>query len=465
MIRWDEQIDIAIIGSGAAGLSAAIEACQAGCSAVVLEKMKVIGGNTRLADGALAGAGNWLQKERGIKDSPDLFYEDMIRAGLGLNHPRLVRRVTEQASDAIEWTRTRLGVPYMDRLDQFGGHCVPRTVTIQNYSGLTLVKKLAAEAEKTGADIRTQCLLTGFHTDADGRVLGIQIRTGHVLGDARSGELKHIRVRRGVILATGGFGNDVAFRMLQNPVLDERVGTTNHKAATAEAMIAALKLHAMPVHLSHIQTGPWSCADESGYGAGSRFASYGIFMTGILVDPSSGCRIVNEWGSRRERADAIFKTDHACVGITDAKGGAAEADTLQRCLKQGKIRAFDTVADLAAAYDMPVQALEAAVNGYNRMIKKGGKDEFGKDLSRKANPLDQAPYYAIRLWPKVHYTPGGIGIDEKARVIDLEGRPIPGLFAAGEVCGGIHGASRLGSCALTECVVFGRIAGRSAAAA
>jgi succinate dehydrogenase/fumarate reductase flavoprotein subunit len=112
---------------------------------------------------------------------------------------------------------------------------------------------------------------------------------------------------------------------------------------------------------------------------------------------------------------------------------------------------------------MPAPALAETVDGYNRAVAAGGKDAFGKDLGQGACPVAKPPFYAIRLYPKVHYTPGGVRIDQRARVVDLRGNPIPRLFAAGEVTGGVHGASRLGSCALTECLVFGRIAGREAA--
>ncbi|MFW5636710.1 MAG: flavocytochrome c [Thermodesulfobacteriota bacterium] len=463
MTHWHETTDVAVIGSGAAGLSAAVEAGEAGASVIVFEKMKVTGGNTRLADGALAGAGNYLQRERGIADSPDLFCKDLRKAGLGLNHPRLVRILAEQAADAIAWTRTRLGVRYLDRLDRFGGHSVPRSVTIRNFSGLALVRALTGAATEAGAEIRTRCLLAGFHTDPAGHVIGVRIRSGYNFPDNGSGELRNIQVRRGIVLATGGFGNDVSFRMLQDPRLNHRVSSTNHRGATAEGLCAALKIHAAPVHLSWIQTGPWSCADEAGYGMGSRFAAYGVFIAGMLVNPATGRRIVNEWADRKARSEAIFNTGHPCVGITDTRGADQESESLAHCLKYGKIRTFDTLPELGRAYEMPSDELENTIEAYNRIIERGGRDEFGKDLSQSAEPLNRPPFYGIRLWPKVHYTPGGICIDEHARVINLEAAPIPGLFAAGEVCGGIHGAGRLGSCALPECIVFGRIAGRSAA--
>jgi succinate dehydrogenase/fumarate reductase flavoprotein subunit len=182
------------------------------------------------------------------------------------------------------------------------------------------------------------------------------------------------------------------------------------------------------------------------------------------VDPATGQRVVNEWADRRIRSDAIMRTGHNCVGIVDAKGAAKAAESREHSLKRGYVKAFADLTELAAAYDMPQGRLEETVGAYNRLIKDGRRDPFGKPLAEGAQPLVSAPFYAIRLWPKVHYTPGGVGINPKAQVIDLNNHPIPRLFAAGEVCGGVHGASRLGSCSLTECIVFGRIAGQQAAA-
>jgi flavocytochrome c len=266
-----------------------------------------------------------------------------------------------------------------------------------------------------------------------------------------------------VVLATGGFANDHAFRTRQHPGLTAAFQTTNHRGATAEGLIAALGHKACPVHLSWIQLGPWGCADEKGYGKGGRFASYAVFPAGILVDPATGRRIVNEWGDRRVRAEAMIRAGHPCVGIVDAPGAAKDAESLHFCLLNGKVKEFERLDDLAAAYGMPGSALAATVVDYNRAVAAGRTDAFGKALGRAAGAIATPPYFAIRLYPKVHYTPGGVHIDQRARVIDLHGNPIPRLFAAGEVTGGIHGASRLGSCALTECLVFGRIAGQEAA--
>jgi flavocytochrome c len=318
--------------------------------------------------------------------------------------------------------------------------------------------------KQKGVEIRTRCLLTRLQKDSEGALRGVQILSDYKFPDDNSGVLRNIHANRAVILATGGFGNDIQFRMVQNPRLDESVGSTNHRGATSEGLIAALESRAAPVHLSWIQLGPWGCADETGYGRGASFASYSVYPTGILVDPAAGQRIVNEWADRRRRCDAIFKAGHMCVGIVDADGAEVAAESLQHCLKRGYVKAFATLTDLASAFSMPDGQLEVTVKSYNHAVREGEQDPFGKPLANGAKPLIKPPFYAIRLWPKVHYTSGGVGINSKSQVIDLNNRPIPHLFAAGEVCGGIHGASRLGSCSLTECIVFGRIAGQQAAA-
>ncbi len=459
----DENVDVVIIGSGLAGLAAAIEAAAAGVEVAVLEKMKITGGNTRISDGGLAAPGSHLQRKAAIEDSPDLFAADMLKAGLGLNHPELVRIVAERAAETIEWTRTALGVRYLDQLDRFGGHSTARSLTTRSHSGVDIIKAQVARLTELGLRIRTRCRFTGFFTAADGQIRGIRFREGYLFPEDDSGTPKTIGVRRAVVLATGGFANDHAFRAAQHPGLDAAVQTTNHRGATAEGLIAALGLEACPVHLSWIQLGPWGCTDEKGYGKGGRFASYAVFPAGILVDPETGRRIVNEWGDRRERADAMMRAGHPCVGIIDAVGADKDPASLHDCLRSGKVQQYQDLDALAAAYGMPAAVLAETVADYNRAVAAGGKDAFGKDLGQAAFTVATPPFYAIRLYPKVHYTPGGVRIDQRARVIDLHGNPIPRLFAAGEVTGGVHGASRLGSCALTECLVFGRIAGQEAA--
>jgi flavocytochrome c len=460
-VKWNQSTDVIVIGSGFAGLSAAMEAAEAGAEVVVLEKMKVKGGNSKISDGALAVAGSYLHERYRVKDTPELMQRDMVAAGLGLNHPELVELVTRESENTLRWTIDHLGVRYMDRVDQFGGHSVARSVTTHNNSGAAIVRKQLAHLSSLQVDIRTKAHLTSILRDSEGVVRGVAYQDGYLFNKPHSGQTVTLAARKAVILATGGFGADVPFRVVQDPRLDEKIGHTNHRGATAEGLIAALKLGATPVHLSWIQLGPWACADEKGFGRGSSFVSYAVFSGGIIVNPETGERFVNELADRKVRADAILNTGRTCIGVVDAAGAARGEDKLATCLKRGYVRKFDSLNELAEAYGIPGGRFLATVERFNRAFKDG-KDEMGKPLLQDSGPIVNPPFFGVRIWPKVHYTMGGIRINPRAEVIDLTGRPIPRLFAAGEVTGGFHGASRMGSCAIPECLTMGRVAGKSA---
>ncbi len=461
---WDAEYDVVVVGAGFAGLAAAIEAHNAGATVTVIEKMAAPGGNSTISDGGIAAAGTPSQAKRGIKDSSGLMYEDMMRAGLGLNHPALVREVADHSAEVYQWSIDYLGVEYMDRIDQFGGHSVFRCYTAANVSGATIIKRQVAKLRELGVEIQLRTRMESFVQDSEGRVCGLQVRDRYNLNRAETGTERYVQARKAVVLATGGFGADVAFRSIQDPRLDDTVDTTNVRFATAEALVEALRIGAMPVHLSHIQLGPWASPDEKGYGVGPRFADYVVFQYGLVVSPVTGARIVNELGDRKMVADAILGIGQPCIGIADARAVRDSGWAIDRCLEKGVVRTFDTLRELAGFYGLDADAVDATVERFNGHIAAGADPDFGKPLIAGAAPLVEPPYYAMRLWPKVHHTMGGVRIDVNGRVIDIDGQPIRGLYAAGEVTGGVHGACRLGSCAITECLVFGRIAGRNAAA-
>ena len=461
--KWDETKDVIVIGSGFAGLAAAIEAKNAGSSVIIIEKMKGYGGNSAISDGVIAAAGTSMQAEAGIEDSADRMCQDMLKAGLGLNQPELVQMVAEQSNAVFQWSIEYLGVKYQDRVDQFGGHSVPRCYTPHRRSGLTILKQMLAKAKELGLRIRTRGLLHQFLVDSEGRVQGVEVREGYTYPDADSGIPKSIKAQKAVILATGGFGNDVQFRSSQDPRLTRDVGTTNKHSTKAEALVAALRIGALPVHLSWIQLGPWACADEKGYGIGPDFASYIALPYGILINPATGTRFVNELGDRKVRADAILNVGHPCIAIADAKGVSNSGHQIEHCLHKGVVKAFATINEVSSYYDIAMHPLTKSIKQFNRHVANNLDKDFNKPILSNAAPIDAPPYYCIRLWPKVHYTMGGVLINTKAQVMDLSNQPVPSLYAAGEVTGGVHGACRLGSCAITDCLVFGRIAGKNAA--
>ncbi len=467
--KWDAQTDVVVIGSGFAGLAAAIEAKEAGADVVVLEKMRTHGGNSIINGGVMAVAGSDLQEEKGIKDTPDLMLEDMMKAGLYLNYPELAKMVAYQSRAAYDWCREHLGVKFTGAkmLLHMGGHTVARSCPTANYSGSGIVNKELDKFKELGGTVSTGTYLEKLIQDASGRVIGVQVREGYRFPKADSGKIKYIKARKSVVLASGGFSRDVAFRMGQDPKLTAEVNSTNQPGATGEVLKEALRAGGNPVQPSWIQLGPWASPDEKGFGLAPHFATGPVFSYGIMVDPKTGKRFISELANRKVRADAIIRTGHAAIGISDEEGSktcGGPPTALAKLLERGVVKKYDTLEDLCKAYDMPYAAVRESVDNYNSYLKTGVDKEFGRFLQPDAKPMGKAPFYAVRLWPKVHHTMGGVQIDSKAQVIDLDGKPIAGLFAAGEVAGGVHGAVRLGSAAVVDCLVFGRIAGKSAAA-
>ncbi len=460
--KWDEEVDVVVIGSGFAGLAAAIEAKQAGASVAVLEKMPMYGGNSIINGGVFAVAGSPKQEAEGIKDTPELLLEDMMKAGLYMNHPTLARMIAEKSREAAEWTES-IGVEYKERVTHLGGHSVPRSYSASNGSGSAIVMKEVEKLKSMGVNIRTKTYVSAIIQDKDGKVVGVKIREGYKFPDENSGTVKYLKARKGLVLASGGFSRDIYFRTLQDPKLTEDVDSTNQPGATGELLMEALRAGATPVQISWIQLGPWTSPDEKGMGIGYVFNAMGAFVYGVMVNPKTGKRFINELADRKMRADAIIRTGQPAICIADSEG-VKRVSVLEKTIEKGVVKKFDTLEALAKEYGIPVDALKETVNNYSKYVKQGNDEEFGKYMQTDSKPMETPPFYACRAWPKVHHTMGGIQINEKAQVIGLDRKPIPGLYAAGEITGGIHGAVRLGSCAVLDCLVFGRIAGQSAAA-
>ena len=459
---WNEEYDVVIIGSGFAGLAAAIEARKAGSSVIVLEKMGVPGGNSTISGGLVAAAGSPLQAKENIQDSPELMLADMLAAGQDFNHRDLAAIVAERSAETLLWTINELGVKYKPELSHLGGHSVARTYNTANTSGAGIIRPMLVNCRELDIPLRLKAFLTQLIVDSEGDMEGVEVREDYIFPNRESGIARRIRAKKAVILATGGFGQDKEFRAIQNPMLTEEVECTNHRGATAESLIMALKMGATPVQLSMIQLGPWASRDEEGFGVGSMFSMLAGFPYGILIDLRTGERFVNEQVDRKLLADAMLSSGRESIAIVDAMG-VRHASTLEQCLKRGVVRKFDTIEELALANQAPLLPLKATIETYNALIEKGRDDRFGKPIPKDLLPMKHPPYYAIRLISKVHHCMGGIRINTKAQVLRIDtSQPIGRFYAAGEIVGGVHGASRLGSNAIPECLVFGRIAGSHA---
>lgn len=461
--RWDTTVDVLVVGSGFAGLTAAVEARAGGAGVLIIDKMPVHGGNSIINGGDFAAAGNSFQREAGVQDSPELMFKDMLKAGGNLNHPELARIVAERSNETLEWTKSYVGARY-GRLNYHGGHSVKRSVQTVTASGSELVNKLLAKAREQGATLELRTKLVRLLAADDGRILGAEVRRGYKFPDERTGTRAFIRARRAVVLASGGFSQDLALRQVHDPRLNDRFESTNHPGATGEALLAACEAGAMDLQMDWIQLGPWTSPDEKGFGQVPQFCER-LVGYGLMVDPATGKRFFKETGNRKERADAIIQIGHPVVILADSvnTGKMVLPHTLKNGLELGAIKRFDTLEALAAAYQMPVKPFLDEVARFNSFIAQQKDPDFGTMIFPDAKQNVTAPYYAARLWPRVHHTMGGLAINTEAQVIGFDLKPVPGLYAAGEVTGGVHGAVRLGSVAMADCVVFGRIAGRNAA--
>ncbi|WP_199190494.1 flavocytochrome c [Nitratireductor sp. StC3] len=466
---WDEEFDVVVVGTGFAGLAAAHEAAKAGSSVALLEKMRTPGGNSIISGGVIAAAGSPLQAEAEIEDTVDSLYDDMLKAGLHLNHPELARIVAEKSVETVQWTIDELGAEYTG-LTHMGGHAVPRSYALAAGSGSGIIGPQLAKLKEMGVEPRTRTLLKRLIRDGDGRVKGVIAHSGFSHPDLESGTPISIKARKAVVLATGGFGADPVFRALQDPRLGGELDTTNQPGATSEALREALGIGCVLVQPSWIQLGPWTSPDERGFGRTPHFAQGVAASYGLWIDTQTGKRFVNELADRKTRADAMLAVGNKTVAFVDsagyAKGSAAgRRERFERMKEAGVLMEYATLEEMAEAHEIPLAPLKATIETFNESVDAGADTEFGRYMQADAGKIGTPPFYVVRLSPKIHHTMGGCAINGDAQALDvLSSEPIAGLYVAGEAAGGIHGASRLGSCAYTDCLTFGRIAGRNAAA-
>ncbi len=470
--KWDETVDFLIVGTGFAGLAAALEAHQIGIKNVlVIDKMPTPGGNSIINGGAVAAAGTDMQKKAGISDNPDLLYSDILRAGGGLAHPELARHIADESVENFYWLRDKIGVQF-EAVTYHGGHSVKRSHSVTAHMGSGFINPMLAKCKEYNIPIQLRTYLEDIIEDDKGVVLGAKVRTGYRFPRANSGKVKYIRARNGVLLAAGGFAQNVTMRMSHDPRLTAAFGSTNQPGATGEALQDAQFLGANTVHMDWIQLGPWTSPDEQGFGK-TPLLTEPLVGYGPMVDPANAKRFVQETGNRKVRADAIVAIGHPVVMYACAKNVFGQAvgknmskEMFDSLLKSGVVHEFKTLKDLAAFYKIPYDALVAENDKFNGYMKTMNDPQFHTKFFKDGVPNTEAngPFYAWRLWPRVHHCMGGLEINNKAQVLDARHNVIPGLFAAGEVTGGVHGMVRLGTVAVADCMIFGRTAARSAKA-
>lgn len=483
-INWDETWDTIIVGSGIAATCAGNEALDLGLKKVIMvEKMPVFGGNSAITGFWINVPGTSEQIAHGVKDdSPELFLKDTLKAGEYFNDPKLAHALCFEALDAYNYL-IKNGCKFAKTPFIQGGHSKIRSLAPEVSAGISVLIPLHRKYLEKGGVMRKNTIVDEVIKDKDGRAVGVAVRENYVFDiNSRDNDLtnktgvrKYYRATKGIIFGAGGFVNDWRLCSMIDPKITKETEGTNHPGATAGALFTLMRAGGIPVHIDYIQWGPWCSPDDKGIGMGADVCDY-IKQYGAAFDPKTGKRCFNELGNRTELTNDIFSLKNEdgsqCFAVLIADSQfvpkVSIARYLNKSLKSGTTKKFETLEELAKFYGIPLEPLKAEIAKYNGWIKEGR--EFDPDFHRPLTPnegvlMGKGPWYGHRLTSKLHYTMGGIKINEKAEVIGQDFNPIPGLYAAGEITGGVHGVTRLGGNSVLDGIVFGRIAGRSVAQA
>lgn len=491
--------DLIIVGAGGAGLSAAVTAKDLGVKNVlVLEKMPVIGGNTLRCASAFNAADPDRQKAlpmtetlkeavvKAINEKPvseehaklmadvKAKYEAYLKSGSKtlfdcpewhalqtynggdkVGQIPLIRQYSNNVLDTLHWMQSK-GSTVMDRVSQGAGALWQRTHQLDAPAGLGLIDPLYQAAVKQGVNFKLGMRVQDLILNDKGRVIG-------VTATDKVGNKYEFTSKDGVILATGGYSQNKEMRQKSAPHLTSEMVSTNQPGATGDGIIIATRHGADTTGMNYVQVYPLA---TPGTGALQGRARKMSGLDDVIDVNKNGERFVKEDARRDEFVAAIKKQPGGVVyDINDSsivKPLNSFNEDVETLVSIGRIYKADSLADLAKQLGMPADKLEATVAEFNKMVEAKKDPKFGRKLFDR--PIVKPPFYATPRAPSIHHTMGGLQISTNAQVLDKNGKPIPGLYAAGEVTGGIHGSNRLGGNATADVLTFGRIAAKSAVA-
>lgn len=444
--KTDETLDydVVVVGGGGAGMTAAIELKNAGLNVVILEKMPMLGGNSVKATGGMNAAETKVQKEQGITDSVEQFVQDTMTGGHNLNNIDLVRTLAENSAGAIDWLES-IGAP-LPEVTFSGGATNKRLHRPKGGApvGSYLVDVFSKDLDKLKVDVMLNTKATEIMMD-NGKAVGVK---------AESDKANYTINAKAVVLATGGFGANEELYTKYRPELAGYV-TTNAPGATGDGIVMAEAVGANLVDMEQIQTHP--TVEQTT----SIMITEGVRGEGAILVNQSGKRFTDELLTRDVVSDAIVKQEGSYAYIVFDQALRDRLSAIDEYVKNGITVQADTIEELAGLINVDSDTLAKTLTTWNEAVGSKKDAEFGRSTGMDYD-LTAGPYYAIKVAPGVHHTMGGVEINTNAEVINTEGNAIPGLFAAGEVTGGIHGGNRIGGNAVADIVVFGRIAAASA---
>lgn len=449
----EKTADVIVVGGGGAGLSAAVSAYESGAESVILiEKMPALGGNTLIAGGAFNAVNPEKQEAQGIEDSIEKHFQQTYEGGHKVGDEELIHTLVDNALDAHDWLENH-GLEWKDEMGQVIGALWDRSNQTVPTLGTGYITVLRDKAEEYGAEILLETEATDLITE-DGKVVGVH---------AESPEKNYtFNANNGVIMATGGYANniDMVRENLDDGVyttdnLPEKISSTNAPGITGEGILMAGDVGADMIDMEHVQLLPMP---------GDKFGP-SINIDDAFFINKEGERYVREDGGRDELCLATFEqTDGEYYMINDSKiipedRRTLSGENLDSLIEKGIVIEADSLEELAGMIDVPYETLQETADTFNSYVESGVDEDFGREVW--GGTIDEAPYYATLRYPALHHTMGGLKINPNAEVLTADNTVIEGLYAAGEVTGGIHGANRLGGNAITDIMVFGKIAGQS----
>lgn len=443
----DKKCDIVVVGSGGAGLAAAIQSHDSGSNVIIVEKMPVIGGNTTKASAGMNAAETKFQKLKGIVDSKELFYNETLKGGKNKNHPELLRFFVEHAPDAINWLDER-DIELSD-LTTTGGMSIDRTHRPASRAavGGFLISGLVRNINKRGIEVMLDTSVTEIITEND-KVVAVKVR--------EEDGSEHVINTKAVIVATGGFSANTEMVEKYRPDLKGFV-TTNHKGATGSGIEILQQLGAGIVDMNEIQIHP-TVEQTTAY-----LISESIRGGGAILVSQAGKRFVNELDTRdKVSTDIILLPEHYSYILFDQQV-RNENKAVEEYISQDLVIEGATISDLAQKLSIDSQTLTHTIERYNQFFDKKIDEDFGRTTGMR-HAINMGPFYAIKIAPGIHHTMGGVTINTNAQVLNTDGKIIQGAYAAGEVVGGVHGANRIGGNAVADIIIFGIQAGKKATA-
>lgn len=447
--------DAIVLGGGLAGAAAAAAASEAGARVLLLEKRDVLGGSSVLSAGLNAYAGTAEQNQHGIHDSIDLLRQDLLDTSGHHADPALVEAYCTAQADTYRWLRERGAIFGAPRAAS--GQSVPRSHPVDVAA---LIDSLIRRARAHGAEVVYRTPAVRLCTEGD-RVVGVRVHTAGAEREIHAGA---------VVIATGGFVRSPELLRRLAPQM-ERALRAGGEGNTGDGMLMGWKLGAGLADLPYVKGTfgifPWPSAAEGGHGI------LAVYKGAIAVN-GEGHRFIDESLPYKQIGDAcLAQTEGIAFQIMDDSLLAASDpevaiyDFAQR-VSARQIQRADSLAELADLLGIPAGSLRATVADYNGRIAGKQPDAFGRvTLSGGVGtrrPIVGPPFYGFPCTAVLLATYAGLTVDPAARVIDVFGDPIPGLYAAGEVTGGFHGGGYVTGTALGKAAIFGRIAGQQAAA-